>query len=78
MVSFGHEADEVSDALFYDVYSNVVELHLSDIGLATTWSDMEITQGLVGHEAQEEYDAWGETRVYFSLPLYRLPICRML
>jgi len=66
-----------TNALFYDVYSNIVELHLSDIGLATSWSDVEISPGFVGHEEEDQHGVWGETRVYFNLPLYRLPICRM-
>ncbi|KDQ21143.1 hypothetical protein BOTBODRAFT_25572 [Botryobasidium botryosum FD-172 SS1] len=54
---------------FYDVYTNLAELHLSDIGLKTSWSDVDV------HAGAEH--RWGKTRDYFSLPLYRLPICEM-
>jgi protein arginine N-methyltransferase 2 len=54
------------DATFYDVYTQVAELHLQEVGLQTKWSDVE-----VGPNSQSR---WGETREYFTVPIYRLPI----
>ena len=72
MIAF-HRAVEfkltgMSDPLFYDVYTHVAELHLADVGLDVQWNDVEITS---------EDDHWGQTREYFSLPLYRLPVAAM-
>jgi len=58
-----------TNATFYDVYSQVAELHLQEIGLKTTWVDIDICQDL--------RSKWGGTRVYFSLPIYRMPICSL-
>ncbi|KAL1705262.1 S-adenosyl-L-methionine-dependent methyltransferase [Schizophyllum commune] len=57
-----------TNPLFYDVYTHVAELHLADVGLDVQWSDVEISS---------EDDHWGQTREYFSLPLYRLPVASM-
>jgi protein arginine N-methyltransferase 2 len=57
------------DATFYDVYTKLSALHLEDMALITTWEDVEV------HAAAEGEGAWGETRKYFSLPVYRMPIC---
>ena len=62
------ELTGASDPLFYDVYTHVAELHLADVGLDVQWSDVEISS---------EDDHWGQTREYFSLPLYRLPVAAM-
>ncbi|CAE6512088.1 unnamed protein product [Rhizoctonia solani] len=59
-------------ATFYDVYTKLSALHLEDMALTTTWEDIDV------HAAAEGTGAWGETRKYFSLPLYRMPICRPL
>jgi len=59
-----------TNALFYDVYTRLSELHLSEVGLDVQWSDVEVI-------AQEDEDRWGETRKYFTLPIYRLPIAKM-
>jgi protein arginine N-methyltransferase 2 len=56
------------DALFYDVYTRLAELHLADIGADVEWSDIEVV---------DSEDRWGESRQYFRLPLYRLPIGKM-
>ena len=34
----------LSDALFYDVYTNLAELHLSNVGINVTWSDVSLEQ----------------------------------
>ncbi|QRW22426.1 hypothetical protein RhiXN_10013 [Rhizoctonia solani] len=61
-----------TQATFYDVYTKLSALHLEDMALTTTFEDIDI------HAAAEGSGAWGETRKYFSLPLYRMPICRPL
>ncbi|KAG8795837.1 Arginine N-methyltransferase 2 [Ceratobasidium sp. 428] len=58
-----------TNATFYDVYTKLSALHLEDMGLTTSWEDVDV------HTAAEGEGAWGETRKYFSLPLYRMPIC---
>ncbi|KAG9049565.1 Arginine N-methyltransferase 2 [Tulasnella sp. UAMH 9824] len=58
-----------TNALFYDVYSRLAEMHLKDFGLSTVWSDLEVPG--------PEDSIWSGSRKYFSLPIYRLPICRM-
>ncbi|KAF8653583.1 hypothetical protein AX16_003861 [Volvariella volvacea WC 439] len=55
-----------TNPLFYDVYTHIAELHLADIGLDVKWSDVDVTSN------REE--RWGESREYFSVPIYRLPI----
>lgn len=59
----------VSDALFYDVYTYVSELHLAEIGMDVEWSDVDVF-------ANSE-ERWGKTREYFGRRLYRLPIAQM-
>ncbi|KAJ8587466.1 hypothetical protein M405DRAFT_741742 [Rhizopogon salebrosus TDB-379] len=56
-----------TNVLFYDVYTRLSELHLADTGVDVTWSDVDVS-------AQKDGERWGETRKYFSLPIYRLPI----
>jgi len=58
-----------TNALFYDVYTRVSELHLADVGLDVEWSDVDVHTGSATR--------WGQTREYFGMPLYRLPIGRM-
>jgi len=57
------------DALFYDVYTHIAELNLADIGLDVEWYDVDVTT--------DDEDRWGQSRSYFSLPIYRLPIAKM-
>lgn len=57
-----------ADALFYDVYTQLSELHLKNIGIDVTWSDVDV----IGDS--ENQDKWNGTRSYFGLRLYRLPI----
>ncbi|KDQ57520.1 hypothetical protein JAAARDRAFT_129926 [Jaapia argillacea MUCL 33604] len=81
---FGHLPDLLADSdsrfsffnglgatntLFYDVYTHLAELHLSDLGLDVEWSDVD-TAAAFGE------DRWGKTREYFGMRLYRLPIGR--
>ena len=58
-----------TDALFYDVYTRVSELHLADIGIDVEWSDVDVFEG--------HADRWGKTREYFAMRTYRLPVGRM-
>lgn len=58
------------DAFFYDIYTRISEIHLADIGLEVTWADVDVS-------FDDKEGRWGETREYFSLPLYRLPIGKM-
>ncbi|KAL5523538.1 hypothetical protein ACEPAG_7711 [Sanghuangporus baumii] len=60
-----------TNALFYDVYTQLSELHLSNVGLNVKWSDVDLMKD------PEEVDKWGGTRNYFSMRFYRLPIARM-
>jgi protein arginine N-methyltransferase 2 len=60
---------QLSDALFYDVYTRLSDLHLADIGVDVEWSDVDVTE--------TNKDRWGETREYFTMPIYRLPEGRM-
>ncbi|KAF9501545.1 arginine methyl transferase [Pleurotus eryngii] len=59
-----------TNALFYDVYTHLSELHLAEIGLDVEWRDLDVTPS--SSEAR-----WGQTREYFSLPIYWLPIGMM-
>ncbi|KAJ4483369.1 arginine methyl transferase [Lentinula aciculospora] len=59
-----------TNALFYDVYTHLAELHLADLGVDVCWKDVEVSD-------DKNLDRWGKTREYFRLPLYRLPIGRM-
>jgi len=56
-----------TNVLFYDVYTHLSELHLAEVGLDIDWSDLDVS-------AQKDEERWGETRKYFSLPIYRLPV----
>ncbi|KAF5393314.1 hypothetical protein D9757_000641 [Collybiopsis confluens] len=58
-----------TNALFYDVYTHLAELHLADVGVNVEWKDV--------HVGEKKLERWGKTREYFSLPLYRLPIGSM-
>lgn len=58
-----------TDALFYDVYTCLSELHLAEVGVNIDWADVNVSD--------DESERWGKTREYFSLPLYRLPVGKM-
>jgi len=58
-----------TNALFYDVYTRLSEFHLEDIGIEVEWSDVDLTQS--------DEDRWGNTKKYFAMPFYRLPVGRM-
>lgn len=58
-----------TNALFYDVYTRVSDLHLSEVGIDVEWSDVDVFA--------EDDARWGRTRQYFTQRLYRLPVGRM-
>ncbi|KAI0663606.1 S-adenosyl-L-methionine-dependent methyltransferase [Cubamyces menziesii] len=58
-----------TNALFYDVYRHVSDLHLADVGIDVEWSDVDVFEG--------DTDRWGKTREYFAMRTYRLPVGRM-
>jgi type IV protein arginine methyltransferase len=58
------------DVLFYDVYTNVAELHLNDLGLDVTWKQLSVAPKVTE-------DRWGGSLQYFSLPFYQLPVGKM-
>ncbi|EMD37365.1 hypothetical protein CERSUDRAFT_114038 [Gelatoporia subvermispora B] len=58
-----------TNALFYDVYTHVSDLHLADVGIDVEWTDVDVFEG--------EDDRWGKTKEYFAMRLYRLPIGKM-
>ncbi|KAH9858826.1 hypothetical protein C2E23DRAFT_800271 [Lenzites betulinus] len=58
-----------TNALFYDVYRHVSDLHLTDVGIDVTWSDVDVFEG--------DTDRWGKTREYFAMRTYCLPVGRM-
>ncbi|KAI0250373.1 S-adenosyl-L-methionine-dependent methyltransferase [Lactifluus subvellereus] len=58
-----------TNALFYDVYTHLAELHLAELGIDIEWEDVDV--------ATQEGVRWGNTRGYFSMRLYRLPVGRV-
>lgn len=58
------------DPVFYDVYTNLAEIHLKEMGLSVSWTDVDV------HAAQRD-GVWGQTRKYFSLPVCRVPLVKM-
>lgn len=73
--SFFHGLGATS-RLLYDVYTNVAELHLRDIGLRTTWEDVEIAEMVNRWEVTK--DDQGEKRYWSeSVGAYRLPLCHL-
>lgn len=59
-----------TDPLFYDVYTNMAEIHLREIGFSVSWKDVDV------HSTQND-GVWGETRKYFSLRTCRVPLVKM-
>ncbi|KAJ6499249.1 arginine methyl transferase [Mycena sanguinolenta] len=48
----------------YDVYTRVAEVHLAEVGLNVSWSDVDAS----------DQRHWGNSRRYFTCPTYRLPL----
>jgi len=59
------------DTLFYDIYTQLSELHLRDAGIDVEWSDVDVEGGMTE-------DRWGSTRSYFKARFYRLPVGKMI
>ncbi|KAF9793492.1 hypothetical protein BJ322DRAFT_1034996 [Thelephora terrestris] len=59
-----------TNVLFYDVYTNLAELQLNDLGLDVTWKQLSVAQKVTE-------DRWGGSLQYFALPFYQLPVGRM-
>ncbi|KAI0300992.1 S-adenosyl-L-methionine-dependent methyltransferase [Multifurca ochricompacta] len=57
------------NALFYDVYTHLAELHLAELGIDVDWEDVDV--------AVQEVAKWNNTREYFTMRLYRLPVGRI-
>ncbi|KAJ7770186.1 arginine methyl transferase [Mycena maculata] len=55
-----------TNGTIYDVYTRVAEVHLADVGIWVQWSDVDVSQ---------QRHRWGNSRPYFTVPTYRLPIC---
>ena len=55
-----------TDPTFYDVYTNLAEIHLQEMGMSVTWTDVDV------HAAQKD-GVWGKSRKYFSIPYCRVP-----
>ena len=58
------------DVLFHDVYTNVSEMHLNDLGLDVSWRKLSVAPKVTE-------DRWGGSLQYFSLPFYQLPVGKM-
>ncbi|KAF8516042.1 arginine methyl transferase [Gautieria morchelliformis] len=60
-----------TNALFYDVYTQLSELHLKDAGVDIEWTDVDVEDDVAENR-------WGGTREYFKVRLYRLPVGKMI
>lgn len=58
----------------YDVYTRVVELHLSEAGMDVEWTDVPVEE--LGGEGEGEWK--GVRRRYWTLNTYRLPVCKFM
>ncbi|PSR82722.1 arginine N-methyltransferase 2 [Coniella lustricola] len=60
----------------YDVYTRVVEMHLSDAGMDVEWKEIDVD--LKGLEEAGKGEWEGVKRRYWTLDKYRLPVCTFL
>lgn len=60
----------------YDVYGKVVELDLCEAGMDVEWTDVEVP--LEGMEKEREGEWNGVRRRYWTLDVYRLPVCTFM
>ncbi|CAJ2501221.1 Uu.00g040740.m01.CDS01 [Anthostomella pinea] len=60
----------------YDVYTKVVEMHLSDAGMDVEWQEMDVDMGGLEEEGKGEWQ--GVKRRYWTLDKYRLPTCTFM
>ncbi|KAL7629601.1 Arginine N-methyltransferase 2 [Parahypoxylon ruwenzoriense] len=60
----------------YDVYTQVVEMHLSDAGMDVEWQDLDVDMKDLGKEGEGGWQ--GVKRRYWTLDKYRLPTCTLM
>ncbi|KAI0857896.1 arginine N-methyltransferase 2 [Xylaria cubensis] len=60
----------------YDVYTKVVEMHLTDAGLDIEWNELDVDMEGLGEEGKGEWQ--GVKRRYWTLDKYRLPIITLM
>ncbi|KAF3016196.1 Arginine N-methyltransferase 2 [Neopestalotiopsis sp. 37M] len=60
----------------YDVYTKVVEMHLSDAGMDVEWQEMDVDMKTLGEEGKGDWE--GVKRRYWTLSTYRLPVCTFM
>ncbi|KAI0135079.1 arginine N-methyltransferase 2 [Daldinia grandis] len=60
----------------YDVYTQVVEMHLSDAGMDIEWQELDVDMKDLGKEGEGEWQ--GVKRRYWTLDKYRLPTCTLM
>lgn len=58
LLTYASIANSTTDALFYDVYSTIAELHLKEMSLRTIWSDVDVhaKDGQAREEEETDYD----------------------
>ncbi|KAI1208951.1 arginine N-methyltransferase 2 [Annulohypoxylon truncatum] len=60
----------------YDVYTQVVEMHLSDAGMDVEWQELDVDMKDLENEGEGE---WKDVkRRYWTLDKYRLPTCTLM
>ncbi|RYP79884.1 hypothetical protein DL769_002717 [Monosporascus sp. CRB-8-3] len=60
----------------YDVYTKVVEMHLSDAGMDVEWQELDVDMSGLQEEGKGEWQ--GVRRRYWTLDKYRLPTCTFM
>ncbi|KAI1368759.1 arginine N-methyltransferase 2 [Xylaria arbuscula] len=60
----------------YDVYTKVVEMHLTDAGLDVEWNELDVDMKDLDEEGKGEWS--GVKRRYWTLDKYRLPIITLM
>ncbi|RYP74378.1 hypothetical protein DL771_003045 [Monosporascus sp. 5C6A] len=60
----------------YDVYTKVVEMHLSDAGMDVEWRELDVDMSGLQEEGRGEWQ--GVRRRYWTLDKYRLPTCTFM
>ncbi|KAI0430209.1 arginine N-methyltransferase 2 [Xylaria sp. FL1042] len=60
----------------YDVYTKVVEMHLTDAGLDVDWNELDVNMKGLEEEGKGEWH--GVKRRYWTLDKYRLPIITLM
>jgi type IV protein arginine methyltransferase len=53
------------------VYTQLAELHLKDAGVEVEWTDVDVDDNAMENR-------WGDTREYFKVRYYRLPVGKMV